>query len=68
MNSMVVPIDQLQKKYELITGNESKLKENVMETVSNCTYFVTKTHKMVRNSEGFILAFNSTVSCMVLTQ
>ena len=39
-----------------------------METISNCTYFVAKTYKMVRNSQGFILAFNSTVSCMVLTQ
>lgn len=74
-NSMVVALqnvtvvgDVLQQKFELIMKSLPHLKRNSMEKVQDCTYFVCNLWRMVRNSEGTIVAFDSAVSCMTLTE
>lgn len=50
LNSLAVPADQLQKKFEQFSNDSKLLKHNSMEKAGNFTYFIGKEWKMLRNS------------------
>ncbi|CAM6000977.1 unnamed protein product [Sphagnum balticum] len=67
LHNVGAPGDLLQQKFELVMKNLTNLKRNSMEKVEDCTYFVCKDWRLVRNNEGTIVAFDSAISCMQLT-
>lgn len=73
-NSIIVALqnvsvvgDALQIQFELIMKNATALRQNSMEKVQNSTYYVCQDWRLVRNNEGTIIAFDSTLSCMAIT-
>jgi hypothetical protein len=67
LNNIIVPVDQLQVKFELIVKNINTMKKNTIEKADGCTYYICKDWRMVRNNEGSIIAFDSTISCMTVS-
>jgi len=50
LQNVSVPGDLLQQMFELVMKNVANLKRNSMEKAQDCTYFVCKGWRMVRNS------------------
>lgn len=67
LNSLSVTADQLQRRFEQFIGDTKTLKINILEKAGAFTYFICRDWKMLRNGEGAILAFETTISSMYVT-
>jgi hypothetical protein len=67
LNNVIMPVDQLQVKFELIVKSMPLLKKNTIDKAHGCTYYICKDWRMIKNSDGSIIAFDSTISCMTVS-
>lgn len=68
LNSLLVPGDQLQRRFEQFIGDQKILKQNSLEKAAAFTYYICKDWKMLRGAEGALIAFESTISSLYVTE